>query len=55
MAGACLANLAILACGIVALYTLDWYKNRKQNRKSTRKLVVEEDYNTKERLAEQLA
>jgi len=32
---------------------LDWYKNRKQNRKLARK--VEEDYNTKEPLAEQLA
>jgi len=33
---------------------LDWYKNRKQNRKLARK-VKEEDYNAKEPLAEQLA
>ena len=46
---------AILAGGLATLYRLDWYKNRKQNRKLTRK-VEEEDYNnTKESLAEQLA
>ena len=49
MAAACLASFAILA-GILASYGLDWYKNRKQNRK-----VEEEDHITKEPLAEQLA
>ena len=52
MAAACLASFAILA-GILASYGLDWYKNRKQNRRLTRK--VEEDHNTKEPLAEQVA
>jgi hypothetical protein len=33
---------------------LDWYKNRKQNRRLAR-TVEEEDYTTKEPLAEQLA
>jgi hypothetical protein len=33
---------------------LDWYKNRNQNRRLARK-VEEEDYTTKESLAEQLA
>jgi hypothetical protein len=57
MAAACLASFAILAGGIAMLYALDWYKNKnkKQNRKSTRRLVMEEDYNTKEPSAEQLA
>jgi hypothetical protein len=41
-------------CNISALYRLDWYKNRKQNRKLARK-VEEEDHITKEPLAEQLA
>ena len=55
MGGACLASFAILAGGLATLYGLDWYKNRKQNRKLARK-VEEEDYNnTKESLAEQLA
>ena len=40
----------ILVSGLAALYGLDWYKNRKLPRK-----VEEEDYNTKEPLAEQLA
>ena len=53
MAAACLASFAILAGGLATLYGLDWYKNRKQNRRLTRK--VEEDHNTKEPLAEQLA
>jgi hypothetical protein len=53
MAAVCLASFAILAGGLAALYGLDWYKNRKQNRKSIGK--VEEDHNTKEPLAEQLA
>jgi hypothetical protein len=50
MAAACLASFAILAGGIATLYALDWYKNKKQNRKSTRRLVIEEDYNTKNHL-----
>jgi len=49
MAAACLASFAILADVLAALYGLDWYKNRKQNRK-----VEEEDHITKEPLAEQL-
>ena len=54
MAAACLASFAIFAGVLLALYGLDWYKNRKQNRKLARK-VEEEDHNTKEPLAEQLA
>jgi hypothetical protein len=53
MAAACLVSFAILAGGLSALYGLDWYKNRKHNRKSTRD--VEEEYTDKEPLAEQLA
>jgi len=54
MAAVCLASFAILAGGLAALYGLGWYKNRKQNRRLSRK-VEEEDYNnTKEPLAEQL-
>ena len=53
MAAACLASFAILAGGLAALYGVSWYKNAKPSRKSTRK--VEEDYATKESLAEQLA
>ncbi|MFL6345995.1 MAG: hypothetical protein ACJ71A_11195 [Nitrososphaeraceae archaeon] len=41
---------SILAGGIAALYGLDWYKNRKQSKKSTKKLAVEEDYTTKKQL-----
>ena len=56
MAAACLASFAILAGGLAALYGLDWYRNRKQNRKLSRKVEGEEDHNnTKEPLAEQLA
>jgi hypothetical protein len=44
MAAVCLASFAILAGGLAALYGLDWYKNRKQNRRLSRK-VKEEDYN----------
>ena len=59
MPAACLASIAILAGGMAALYGLDWYKNRrKQNRKPTKKLVVEKDYTTKEEqqpIAEQIA
>ena len=52
----CLASFAILAGGLAALYGLDWYRNRKQNRKLSRKVEGEEDHNnTKEPLAEQLA
>jgi hypothetical protein len=54
MGSACLASFAILAGGIAALYGLDWYKNRKQSKKSTKKLAVE-DYTIKEPIAEQLA
>jgi hypothetical protein len=54
MAAACLASFAILAGGLAALYGLDWYKNRKQNRKLDGK-VEEEDHITKEPFAEQLA
>jgi hypothetical protein len=38
----------------VNIYGLDWYKNRKQNRRLSKK-VEEEDYTTKEPFAEQLA
>ena len=49
-------GFAILAGGLATLYGLDWYKNRKQNRKLVRKVEEEEDHNnTKEPLAEQLA
>jgi hypothetical protein len=54
MVEVCLASFAILAGGLAALYGLGWYKNRKQDIQSTRK--VEEGYpTTKESLAEQLA
>ena len=53
MAGVCLAGFAILACGLATLYGLDWYRNRKRNRRSIRD--IEEDYTTKEAVAEQLA
>ena len=53
MAVACLVSFAILAGGLAALHGLDWYKNRKHNRKSTRD--VQEEYIQKEPLAEQLA
>jgi hypothetical protein len=49
-----LASFAILAGVLVSLYGLDWYKNRKQNRRLARK-VEEEDHIAKEPLAEQLA
>jgi hypothetical protein len=59
MAVACLASIAILEGGMAALYGLDWYKNkRRQNRRLTKKLAVEEDYTTKQEqqpVAEQLA
>jgi hypothetical protein len=51
MAAGCFASFAILAGGLAALYGLDWYKNRKQNRKLARR-VEEEDHITKEPLAE---
>ena len=40
---------------MATLYTLDWYKNRKQTKKVAKKLAVEEDYATKEAVAKQLA
>jgi hypothetical protein len=47
---------SILAGVLSALFGLDWYKDRKQNRKLARKAEDEvEDYNAKEPLAEQLA
>jgi hypothetical protein len=59
MAVACLASIAIFAGGMAALYGLDWYKNRRQNRKSAKKVVVEESHvTTKEEeqpIAEQVA
>jgi len=56
MAAACLASFAIFAGVLVSFYGLDWYKSRKQNKKLSRKVKVEEeDYNAKEPLAEQLA
>jgi hypothetical protein len=54
MTAACLTSFVILAGVLASLYGLDWYKNRKQNRKVARK-VEEEDHITKEPLAEQLA
>ena len=59
MAAACFASIAILAGGMAALYGLDWYKNRRnQNRKLTKRVIVEEDHITKEEqqpIAEQVA
>jgi hypothetical protein len=55
MVAACFASIAILAAGMATLYGLDWYKNRRQNRKSAKKIVVEGDYTIKEPVAEQLA
>jgi hypothetical protein len=48
MAVAYLASIAIFAGGMAALYGLDWYKKRRQNKKLTKKLVVEEGHTTKE-------
>jgi hypothetical protein len=53
-AAACLAIFAIFTGVLASLYGLDWYKNRKQNRRLTRK-VEEEDHIAKEPLTEQLA
>jgi hypothetical protein len=55
MAAACWASLAVLAGSMATLYALDWYKNRKQTKKAAKELAVEEDYATKESVAEQLA
>jgi hypothetical protein len=59
MVAACLASIAIFAGGMAALYGLDWYKNRRQNRKLAKKPGVEEDYTTikeeQQPIAEQLA
>jgi hypothetical protein len=54
MAAVCLASFAIFAGVLASLYGLDWYKNKKQNRRLARK-VEEEDHIAKEPLAEQLA
>ena len=56
MAAVCLASFAILAGILATICGLGWYKNRKQNRRLSRKVEEEEeDYNnTKEPLAEQL-
>ena len=54
MAAACLASFAIFGV-LGALFGLDWYKNRKKNRKLARSVEEEEEHNAKEPLAEQLA
>ena len=43
MAAVCLASFAIFAGVLASLYGLDWYKNRKQNRRLARKVDEEED------------
>jgi hypothetical protein len=57
MAVACLASFAIFAGVLASLYGLDWYKNRKQNRRLLARKVEKEveDYNAKEPFTEQLA
>ena len=60
MAVACLASIAIFAGGMAALYGVDWYKNRRrQNRRLTKKSVVEEGHVTtkgeQQSIAEQVA
>ncbi len=61
MPAACFASIAILADGMAALYGLDWYKNRRrQNRRLTKKSVLEEGHSTtkeekQQPIAEQLA
>jgi hypothetical protein len=55
MAVACLASFAIFAGVLASLYGLDWYKNRKQNRRLARKVDEEEDHIAKEPFTEQLA
>ncbi|MFL6410769.1 MAG: hypothetical protein ACJ71K_05955 [Nitrososphaeraceae archaeon] len=55
-----MASIAIFAGGMAALYGLDWYKNRRQNRKLAKKLVVQEGRTTttkeeQQPIAEQLA
>jgi hypothetical protein len=55
MAAACLASFAIFAGVLASLYGLDWYKNRKQNRRLVRKVDEEVEHNAKEPLAERLA
>jgi hypothetical protein len=55
MAAACLASFAIFAGVLASLYGLDWYKNRKQNRRLARKVDEEEDHIEKQPPAEQLA
>ena len=56
MEAACLASFAIFAGVLSALYGLDWYINRKKNRKLARNVEEEvEDHIAKEPFAEQLA
>ena len=57
MAAVCLAIFAIFGGVLATLYGLDWYKNRKQNRRLLARKVEEEveDHVAKEPLAEQLA
>ena len=57
MAAACFASIAIFAAGMATLYGLDWYKHRRrQNRKLTKRVIVEENHTKKEQpIAEQLA
>ena len=55
MAAVCLASFAIFTGVLASLYGLDWYKNRKQNRRLARKVEEEEEHNAKEPLAEKLA
>jgi hypothetical protein len=50
-----LASFAIFAGVLAALYGLDWYKNRKQNRRLLARKVEEEDRIAKEPFTEQLA
>jgi hypothetical protein len=42
MAAACLASLAILAGGLSLVYGLGWYRDRKQNGKTSRDVKVKE-------------
>ena len=47
MAVACFASLAILAGGMVAIYGIGWYKDRRrQNRRLAKKSVVENGHVT---------
>ena len=56
MALACFASIVILAGGMAALYGLDWYKNRRQNKKLAKKPVVDATIKEEQQpIAEQLA